>query len=105
MVRPTIIFTLNLIIHSAREGANRNHLNDHELTIIKTKIHPAVSNFDHRNAWRETHDQVSAVLNQADEIGRIMKNNRFNLQVERSWVALRTDLNTLAGVYNLPRLR
>ena len=63
------------------------------------------SDFDRHDTWRETHNQVRAVLNQADEVGRIMKNNRFNAKVERSWVALRTDLNTLAGVYNLPRLK
>jgi Skp family chaperone for outer membrane proteins len=63
------------------------------------------SDFDRRDSWRETHNEVRAVLSQADEVGRIMKNNRFNPKVERSWVALRTDLNTLAGVYDLPRLR
>ncbi|MBI3653285.1 MAG: hypothetical protein HY231_19830 [Acidobacteria bacterium] len=63
------------------------------------------SDFDRRDAWRETHNEVRAVLNQADEVGRIMKNNRFHAKVERSWLALRADLNTLAGVYNLPKLR
>jgi hypothetical protein len=63
------------------------------------------SDFDRRNEWRETKDQVRAVLNQADEVGRIVKRNRFNARVQRSWAALRTDLNTLAGVYNLPYLR
>jgi hypothetical protein len=63
------------------------------------------SDFDRRNEWRETKDQVRAVLNQADEVGRIVKRNRFNARIQRSWAALRTDLNTLAGVYNLPYLR
>lgn len=63
------------------------------------------SDFDRTDTWRETHNEVRAVLNQADEVGRIVKRNQFPAHVERGWIALRTDLNTLAGIYNLPRLR
>jgi len=34
-----------------------------------------------------------------------MRKNRFNPQVEREWDLLRSDLNTLANVYNLRTLR
>ena len=61
--------------------------------------------FDKNDQWRAVRDDVGDVLRQADEVGRIVKNNRFNAKVETGWLALRRDLNTLAGVYELPRLK
>ena len=63
------------------------------------------ADFDRTDQWRETRRQVQAVLNQSDEVNRIMKNNRFSPKVESGWVALRADLNRLAGIYELRLLR
>jgi hypothetical protein len=86
-------------------GSRKEDNINEQVKQMERKLDNLRSDFDRSDAWRETHDDVRAVLNQADEVGRIMKNNRFNRNVERSWIALRTDLNTLAGIYNLPRLR
>jgi hypothetical protein len=87
------------------DGSRKEDNINEQVKQLERQLDNLRSDFDRRDSWRETHNEVRAVLNQADEVGRIMKNNHFNLKVERSWVALRTDLNTLAGVYNLPRLR
>jgi hypothetical protein len=63
------------------------------------------SEFDKRDNWRETRDHVSKVLNQSDEVGRIVARNPFPPKVKAEWAGLRRDLNTLAGVYDLPRLK
>ena len=61
--------------------------------------------FDRRDNWRETRNHMRDVLNQADEVGRIVARNRFTPKVRAEWAGLRRDLNSLAGVYDLPRLR
>ena len=63
------------------------------------------SDFDRTDKWRETRRQVEAVLRQADEVNRIVKNIRFGPKVESGWVALKADLNKLAGIYDLRLLR
>jgi hypothetical protein len=90
---------------SSLDGTNKEDNINEQVKQMERTLDNLRSDFDRRNEWRETKDQVRAVLNQADEVGRIVKRNRFNARVQRSWVALRTDLNTLAGVYNLPYLR
>jgi hypothetical protein len=91
--------------HSYLDGTRKEDNINEQVKQLEKALDRLRSEFDRRDSWRETHDHVRAVLNQADEVGRIMKNNRFNARVERSWVALRVDLNTLANVYDLPRLR
>lgn len=61
--------------------------------------------FDRRQAWVETKSQVQAVVNQADEINAWIRRSRTTPDIERQWAALRRDINTLADVYNIRRLR
>lgn len=90
---------------SALDGSNKEDNINEQVKQLEKALDNLRSDFDRRDSWRETHNEVRAVLNQADEVGRIVKRNRFNANVQRSWVALRTDLNTLAGIYNLPKLK
>lgn len=90
---------------SSLDGTNKEDNINEQIKQLERALDNLRSDFDRRNEWRETKDQVRAVLNQADEVGRIVKRNRFNARVQRGWAALRIDLNTLAGVYNLPYLR
>ncbi len=90
---------------SRLDGTNKEDNINEQVKQLEKALDNLRSDFDRRDSWRETHNEVRAVLNQADEVGRIVKRNRFHANVQRSWVALRTDLNTLAGIYNLPRLK
>jgi hypothetical protein len=56
------------------------------------------SNFEAR---RSTAADVQEVLSRAAVINRFMLNNRLQRAAEQSWNLLRTDLNTLAGYYNV----
>jgi hypothetical protein len=63
------------------------------------------SEFDRRDRWQETRVNVEKVMRQADEINALMRNTRFGSAIEREWGLLRSDLNRLAGIYNLRQLR
>ena len=48
---------------------------------------------------------VERVMRQSNEVNSIVRRTRFGTKVEREWEILRSDLNTLAGVYNLRPIR
>ena len=60
--------------------------------------------FDRRDAWIENKDEVRRCLNIASDIDRNMKNYRFGAATENNWARVRYELNTLADVYNLPKV-
>lgn len=60
--------------------------------------------FDRRDAWRENNEEVRRCLNIASDIDRNMKNYRFGATAENNWARVRYELNSLADVYNLPRV-
>ncbi len=61
--------------------------------------------FDRRDTWRETRREVEKVMRESDEISALMKNSRFNRDVEREWQLVKSDLNKLAGIYEVRQLR
>jgi len=60
--------------------------------------------FGRRDAWIENKDEVRRCLNIASDINRNLKNYRFGAATENNWANVRYDLNTLADVYNLPKV-
>ena len=58
--------------------------------------------FDKTDAWIENKEQVRTCLSLASKINVAMRNRRLGPKVESRWTSVRYDLNTLAGVYNLP---
>ena len=58
--------------------------------------------FDKTDAWIENKEQVHTCLSLASKINVAMRNRRLGPKVESRWASLRYDLNTLAGVYNVP---
>jgi hypothetical protein len=69
--------------------------------------------FDRRDAWGANKDEVRRCLNKdevrrclniATDINRNMRNYRFGAAAEANWSRVRFELNTLADVYNLPKV-
>ena len=60
--------------------------------------------FERRDAWLENKDEVRRCLNIASDIDRNMRNYRFGSVAESNWGRVRYELNTLADVYNLPKV-
>ena len=58
--------------------------------------------FDRRDTWAENKTEVRKCLEMATKINVAMRSRRLGPKVESTWAALRSELNTLAGVYNLP---
>jgi hypothetical protein len=61
--------------------------------------------FDRTDRYQDTRTQVSSVLNVAEDINRAVRNRRLRGNTERLWARVRTELNSLASVYNLRQLR
>jgi hypothetical protein len=60
--------------------------------------------FGRGDAWIENKDEVRRCLNIASDINRNLKNYRFGAATENNWANVRYELNTLADVYNLPKV-
>lgn len=60
--------------------------------------------FDRRDAWAENKNETRQCLNIASDIDRNMKNYRFGTATESNWDRVRYELNTLADIYNLPKV-
>jgi hypothetical protein len=58
--------------------------------------------FDHNDTRGETAANIRNVMNIATDINRIMISGNFGRKAEITWMALRTELNTLAKIYGLP---
>ena len=62
------------------------------------------SEFDRRDAWIDNKEETRRCLNIASDIDRNMRNYRFGSAAESNWGRVRYELNTLADIYNLPRV-
>jgi len=60
--------------------------------------------FDRRDAWIENKDETRKCLNIASDIDRNIRNYKFGTAAEGNWARVRFELNTLADIYNLPRV-
>ena len=60
--------------------------------------------FDRRDAWIENKEEMRRCLNIATDIDRNMRNYRYGSGTEANWARVRHELNTLADVYNLPKV-
>ena len=60
--------------------------------------------FDRRDTWAENKAEVRSCLNIATDIDRNMRNYKFGAAAEGNWNRVRYELNTLADIYNLPRV-
>lgn len=61
--------------------------------------------FDRTDRYQDTRSQVSSVLSIAEDINRAVRNRRLRGNTERLWSRVRSELNSLAAVYNLRQLR
>ncbi|NOT48842.1 MAG: hypothetical protein HOP17_13970 [Acidobacteria bacterium] len=60
--------------------------------------------FDRRDAWAENREEVRRCLNIATDIDRNMRNYRYGGITESNWARVRFELNSLADVYNMPKV-
>lgn len=58
--------------------------------------------FDHNDTRGENLREARNVLRTASTIDRIMARRSFSRQAENNWLRLKTELNALARIYNIP---
>lgn len=60
--------------------------------------------FDRSDRWIENKAEVRKCLNIASDIDQNMKNRKYGKTAEGNWARVRYELNTLADIYNLPKV-
>ena len=60
--------------------------------------------FDVSDQWIDNKDEVRKCLNIASDINKSMNTHNFGAATEANWANVRFELNSLADVYNLPRV-
>jgi hypothetical protein len=71
---------------------------------LETATDELAREFDRRDAWIENKDETRRCLNIATDIDRNMRNGRYGGATAGNWDRVRFELNTLADIYNLPRV-
>lgn len=89
---------------SRLDGSSRENWLMNRARDLESATDELAREFDRRDAWIENRDETSRCLNIASDIDRNMKNNRFGPAAEANWDRVRFELNTLADVYNMPRV-
>ena len=90
---------------SALNGTRREDNINEQVKQFEKALDALRSDFDRQDRWMETRRQVERVLDEADEINVLIRRHYLRQHLERGWALLRADLNRLAGVYDLPRLK
>ncbi len=60
--------------------------------------------FDRHDPWADSREEVRKCLNIASDIDGSVKNRRFGSVTEANWSRVRYELNSLADVYNMPKV-
>ena len=71
---------------------------------LETATDELSNEFQRNDRWIENKDEVQRCLNIASDINRSIKNRRLSRDTENIWSRVRFELNTLADIYNLPKV-
>ncbi len=91
--------------NSKLDGTDREDDLNKQAKRMESTIDDLRREFDRKESYYETKPEVSKILALANDINNTMQRRKLGGNAERMWAALRYDLNTLAGVYNLPGVR
>lgn len=91
--------------NSRLEGTRREDNLNQRARDLENSLNSLRQQFDRTDRYQDTRSQVSQVLTIANGINVAVRNQRLKGNTERLWAQLRTELNSLASVYNLRQLR
>ncbi len=92
----------NALDNSRLNGTRREDNLDQRARELESATDNLRSEFDRRDRWDDNRDEVRKCLNIASDINVAMRNRRFNRPTQNNWANVRSELNTLARVYDLP---
>lgn len=90
--------------NSRLNGSNREDWLNGRARQLESATDELAREFQRRDAWIENKDEVRRCLNIAHDINKSIKNRRLSRDTENIWAKVRFELNTLADVYNLPKV-
>ena len=89
---------------SRLDGSSRENWLMNRARDLETATDELAREFDRRDAWIDNREETRRCLNIASDIDRNMKNYRYGAAAEANWNNVRFELNTLADIYNMPRV-
>src|SRR5688500_5231596 len=89
---------------SRLDGSSRENWLMNRARDLETATDELAREFNRRDAWIENKEETRRCLNIATDIDRNMRSYRYGAAAEGNWARVRFELNTLADVYNLPRV-
>jgi hypothetical protein len=90
--------------HSRLNGTSREDWLNKRARDLESATDELRREFDRHDAWIENKDEVRRCLNVATDINKNVNNYHFGAATENNWANVRFELNTLADIYNLPKV-
>jgi exonuclease VII large subunit len=95
----------NALDNSRMDGRQREDRLNERARELEQATNELRSEFDRRERYADTRSEVSRCLNIATQINNAVRRRRLGGNAEQQWRMLRAELNALADVYGLARLR
>ncbi len=89
---------------SRLDGSNREDSLNKRARDLESATDELAREFDRRDAWIENREEVRRCLNIATDIDWNIRRNRYGSATEANWSRVRFELNTLADIYNMPKV-
>lgn len=89
---------------SRLDGTDREDWLNRRARDLEAATDELAREFDRRDRWAENREEVRRCLNIASDIDRNMRNRRYGSGTEANWARVRYELNSLADVYNMPKV-
>ncbi|HWT03908.1 MAG TPA: hypothetical protein VN256_26910 [Pyrinomonadaceae bacterium] len=90
---------------SRADGTRREDNLNQRARDLENSLDVLRQEFDRSDRYQDTRSQVSNVLDVAQDINRAIRRRSLRNNTERLWSRVRTELNSLASIYNLRQLR
>jgi predicted RNase H-like nuclease (RuvC/YqgF family) len=89
---------------SGLDGSEREDNLMEKVRRLENETDELRNQFDRSDSWIENKSQVRTVLNLATDIDKVVKRRKLGKETETNWTRLKYELNTLAKIYNLPKV-
>lgn len=89
---------------SRLDGSSREDWLNKRARELESATDELAREFNRRDAWAENREEVRRCLNIASDIDRNIRNYRYGSGTEANWGRVRFELNSLADVYNMPKV-
>lgn len=95
----------NALDNSRLDGTRREDRLNERARELERATNDLRREFDRRESYADTRPEVNRCLNIASGIDGVMRRRRMGGNTEEQWRQVRAELNALADVYGLARLR